>query len=510
MQRDAQNITDGTALDADICIIGGGPAGISLVQEFISHSAKIVWLESGGLKAEQGAQRLNAGLVVGTAYAGLQQTRHRQTGGTACIWNTPLNGDVGAKYVPLETCDFEPRTDSDYVGWPFELNHLQSFYARAQSVCGLGQYNYSGKQSHRLKTSFPLPDAQVRHSVFQFGPASIFTDNHLRAINSSDNIELLYHATACAIKIQSQGHSMATIEAGTLAGNRFRIKSGIVVLAAGAIENARLLLASREPGQDAPGDKYGWVGRCFMEHPRDYSMSVTANRHDVYSRAAFYDRHTADDGTTIAGRIAVDPESVIRDGLPNASLTFLPLVRRASSRKRLLARVVDRVTRYKERKNPGGYGWSQNPNPDAAFDGFRLLLNTEQWPHPENRVILGRRSDRFGVPKPEVRWQWRPEDQRKLEQVRTLFATELQAAGIGQIEIQSDVNPDPNAHHHAGTTRMHNNPRLGVVNPDGLVHGTDNVYVAGASVFPTAGFANPTLTIVALALRLADQLKQRL
>jgi choline dehydrogenase-like flavoprotein len=268
MQLDAQNIEDGTVLDADICIIGAGPAGISLAQEFVSHSAKVVLLESGGSNAEPWTQRLNDGLVVGTAYAGLQQTRHRQIGGTACIWNTPLNGDVGAKYVPLETCDLEPRTDSDYVGWPFELNHLQSFYARAQSVCGLGQYNYSGKQSHRLKTSFTLPDAKVRHSVFQFGSASIFTENHLRAINSSDNIELLFHATACAIKIQSQGHSMTTIEAGTLAGNRFRIMSGIVVLAAGAIENARLLLASREPGQDAPGDRYGWVGRCFMEHPR--------------------------------------------------------------------------------------------------------------------------------------------------------------------------------------------------------------------------------------------------
>jgi choline dehydrogenase-like flavoprotein len=134
----------------------------------------------------------------------------------------------------------------------------------------------------------------------------------------------------------------------------------------------------------------------------------------------------------------------------------------------------------------------------------------EQRPDPENRVVLARRRDCFGVPRAELHWRWRAEEQAALEKLRTFLAAELETAGLGRVEIRPGQRPDPNAHHHSGTTRMHEDPRYGVVDGDARVHGTDNLYVTGASVFPSAGFANPTLTIVALALRLADHLKQRI
>jgi choline dehydrogenase-like flavoprotein len=510
MLRDADTVKDGSVLNVDICVIGSGPAGTSVAHAFIGHPARVICLESGGVEAEDRAQLLNEGAFIGQPYAGLRRTRHRQLGGGTRVWNTPLNGEMGAKYVPLDSSDFAARPDPDYPGWPFDAGHLEDFYGRAQSFCGLGPFLYAGHHWCREQMTFPLPDGCVRRSVYQFGPARIFADHHLRAICRSDNVQLLFHATACALDISRPQRSSAIVDVGSLAGNRFRVESRLVVLAAGAVENARLLMASRAPGKCAPGDEHGWLGRGFMEHPRDYSMSLIARGPDVYTLAGFYDRHRAEDGTMIAGRLACDPATVVREGLPNASLTILPLLRRGTVPFSLLARFMGRVARRAGSPIPAGYGWSRHPEPERDYCGLRFIINVEQWPHPENRILLGQDTDRFGVPRPEVHWQWRAADQHRLDRVRTLFAEALRAADIGKVEIRGRAKPDPNAHHHAGTTRMHTDSRLGVVDADGLVYGTRNVYAAGASVFPTAGYANPTLTIVALSLRLADHLKQRL
>ena len=140
-----------------------------------------------------------------------------------------------------------------------------------------------------------------------------------------------------------------------------------------------------------------------------------------------------------------------------------------------------------------------------GYDSFRLILNVEQLPDRENRVVLGGRNDPLGMRAAELHWRWRHEDRARLGRARTTVARELEACGLGRVELAARP-PDPNAHHQAGTTRMSLDARSGVVDPSGRVHGTSNLYVCGASVFPTVGFANPTLTVVALALRLASHL----
>jgi choline dehydrogenase-like flavoprotein len=139
-----------------------------------------------------------------------------------------------------------------------------------------------------------------------------------------------------------------------------------------------------------------------------------------------------------------------------------------------------------------------------------LLINLEQAPDLENRITLGAERDRFDLPRPAIHWRWRALDQRNLDRIHTMVAAELERHGLGRVEIGAGAPPDPNAHHHMGTTRMHRDPRRGVVDEHARVHGLSNLFVAGSSVFPTGGFANPTLTIVALALRLADHLARQL
>jgi choline dehydrogenase-like flavoprotein len=151
-----------------------------------------------------------------------------------------------------------------------------------------------------------------------------------------------------------------------------------------------------------------------------------------------------------------------------------------------------------------GHGWSRARGSARAYDGFSVLLNVEQSPHPENRVMLSARRDSLGVLLPALHWSWRADDHARLERLRARVATELEV--VGAVTIDRAAPPDPNAHHHAGTTRMHDDPSHGVTDRHGRVHGTENVYVAGASSFPTAGFVNPVLTIVALSVRLARHL----
>ena len=510
MRRDGHDIADGAALHADVCIVGAGPAGLALAQELNDQTSNVICLESGGLGDESSAQALNEGAVIGAPYAGLQQTRHRQLGGTANTWNTPLNGVMGAKYVPLDACDFGSQPDTERRGWPIDMCDLNRFYQRAQDTCGLGPFRYDGDYWCEQNSAFPLPDKRVSHAIYQFASAQNLVDRQIRTLSASDSIQLLYHATACALKLDASRRYVRCVEVATLAGNRFKVQARIFVLAGGAVENARLLLHSREPGREAPGNEHDWVGRCFMEHPRDRAMVLLPHRPDVFRQAAFYDRHIAHANTVICGRIALDPQTITDERLLNASVTLLPLAHEAASKHGLLARAAERLARRFRNAPPAGHGWSTLEQPERVYRGFQLLVNTEHLPHPDNRVTLGSEADSLGMPKPVLHLRWREHDQAHLKRLRGVLSEAIGAAQVGQIHVDDDRLPDLNAHHHAGTTRMQSDARWGVVNGDCRVHGNDNLYIAGASVFPSVGFANPTLTIVALALRLAEHLKQRL
>jgi choline dehydrogenase-like flavoprotein len=267
-------------------------------------------------------------------------------------------------------------------------------------------------------------------------------------------------------------------------GRTVRIEAHRVVLAAGAIENARLLLVADL------GNHHDWVGRGFMEHPRDRSL-VLRPTPDVWDRLRGYD--LAPD-RPIAGRLALAASLVRRERLPNASASLFPVWRPTLRH------------RFRGRLGAAGYGWAGQADLAAAFDRVELLLNLEQRPHRDHRITLGDGRDSLGVPRPHLHWTWRPEDEAGLERLRRVMVDGLEAAGAGRVERVAAGRLDPNAHHHAGTTRMALEPRDGVVDRDGLVFGTENLYLAGASVFPRAGFANPTLTIVAMGLRLGTHL----
>lgn len=510
MEIDAREILDGASLEADLCVIGAGPAGIALAREFSGTKVQILLLESGGPEPEEPVQELNEGAAIGDPYAGLRATRCRAIGGAAHLWNTPVAGAAGAKYAPLDPGDFSERAELPLSGWPFDHSHLRPFYARAQALCGLGPFAYEGEEwSDETRPCFKFNGERLTTRVYQFGPGNVFTRAQPRALSGGDNVVLCHHATVCGLELASSRRRVGAVECSSLPERRFRAHAKIFVLAAGAVENARLLLLSGG-GSDALGNRHGWVGRCFMEHLRDYALILVPRSPELFARAAFYDARLARGGAIVGGRIAVTEHAIRRERLPNASITLLPRRKAWPSWASAAGRWVTRLRRRAGYNATMGYGWSREPKLARKCDAFQLLVNFEQQPNPENKVVLAAKTDSLGVPRAELHWRWCHAEQEQLERLRAVLAAELEAADLGRVEIRANVKPDPNAHHHAGTTRMHADPRHGVVDADGRVHGTDNLYVAGSSVFPTAGFANPTLTIVTLALRLADHLKGRI
>jgi choline dehydrogenase-like flavoprotein len=493
-----------SSVRADVCIIGAGPAGIAVALGLLDRGLDVVLLESGTLEPSESDQTLNRGEVVGDAYAGLVPTRYRAWGGTVRLWNTPVGGQPGAKYVPLDPVDLSGSSSAGRGAWPIDWGQLVSWYELAQTACGLGPFDYEGATwATPDRSCLALSTQAFVTRVYQFGPARVFTDAHLSRLSREGHVRIFDRATVCGLTPLGASGGKHAAEVAGEDGVRRAVNARAFVLCAGAVENARLLLSSTGRNGRAPGDAGGWLGRGFMEHPRDRSMVWVPTTPELFRALRFYDRHEAGDGTIIGGRIGLTEDAAAELG--NASLTLLP----RSSEPGALAQWRARLRRLGvpfSRAARGGYGWSERARPERQFKDVQILMNLEQTPRWENRIELGSSTDRFGVPRPRLHWRWRAEDQTRLERLRDHVRDGLGTTGLGRIVQLHSNPPDPNAHHHAGTTRMHEDPTDGVVDPHGRVHGTDDLFVGGASVFPSAGFANPTLTIVALSLRLAETL----
>lgn len=499
MELDAKRFTENTTLDTDVCIVGAGPAGLVLASELVDRQCDVIVLESGGHHPEAEILALNVGDVSGDVYAGLGVTRHRQVGGTTHLWNSAVAGAVSAKYAPLDAADFLPRVGRVYSGWPFTVSELRSDYDRAQRICGLGPFAYDAAAwTDATHQPWSGLGPTLVSRVYQAGTRDALLAPLRAIIDRATNVRLCSYATAVALRSDAAGRRITTVAVATPGGARWRVRAKRVVLAAGAVENARLLLLTGA-GSAAMGNGSGWVGRGFMEHPRDRALTLRPRSSDVYARSSFYDQWRAADGTWIVGRLALGDAALASSELLSASATLIPQLGLAYHRVR--AALPSFVTRWMQSE---GHGWSRTRGVARAFGGFTVLLNVEQSPHPENRVTLSGRRDSLGVPLPALHWSWGADDHARLERLRALVARDLEA--IGTVTVDTGARPDPNAHHHAGTTRMHDDPKLGVTDRHGRVHATDNLYVAGASTFPTAGFANPMLSIVALSVRLAGHL----
>jgi choline dehydrogenase-like flavoprotein len=502
MQLDARTLPDRATLDAELCIVGAGPAGLALAADLVDSPARIIVVESGSWETEPAAQLLNLVRVEGDPHAGLQVSRCRQIGGTSRTWNMPLAPSHGAKFVPLDALDF--RGELGRPPWPLRFADLEPNYIRAQAVAGLGQFEYEASAWKLPASPIAVDHPTLVSRIYQFGPSSRFCEHLPNVLARAANVTLCHSATV--VRLRWRRSAVEALEAITANGTRLTVNTRRLVLAGGGIENARLLLVEAEAGNFQ--DESGWLGRGFMEHPRDFSIRLDSSSRRLFDRLEFFDAHAVE-GATVGGRIALREEAILGEDLPNASMTLLPAGRSWRPFHWRIESLAWRRLGW-NLQWPPGYGWSRLRPFARRFDGFQLLINLEEFPNPDNRLGLDAERDPLGVRRVRLRRRWRRADAERLIRLRAVVARGLEDMGLGPLAIGALVPPDPNSHHHLGTTRMGPDPKTGVTDSHGQVFGTDNLFVVGGSLFPAAGYANPTLTAIALALRLADRFRMGL
>lgn len=549
MLIDARTLPKGGTIDTEVCIVGTGPAGLTLAHEFIEQDFRVCLLESGGLEPDEETQSLCVGETAGDTYSELDILRRRQCGGTANDWTVQIApGQAGVRYGQLDEVDFEKRDWLPYSGWPFDLSYLEPFYERAQSICQAGPFAYDADAWEDAQTpQLPFIGNRVKTTMFQFGPSAAFYQEHRDQASQASNITIYLNANVVELETDETAKTVTRVRVACLSGNEFWVSAKIVILATGGIENARLLLLSNQTQKTGLGNQNDLVGRFFMDHPLVRTGEFIPSNRNIFNSTALYDRRRVNN-TPVMGKLALTNEVMRDEQVLNMSAMLYPryphnqpeAVRSLKKLLKSLGRAKLPEDALKHFRNvstgvgdivaaaytellvkpfrpdiPGDLprgGWSEWENKERKFGYFEVYSQTEQAPDPDNRVMLSDQLDRLGCPKVKLHWRWREIDTYNVKRAQQILAEEIARSELGQLQIDRDGEKPflltPTTHHHIGTTRMHTDPKQGVVDENCQVHGVSNVFIAGSSVFPTGGYGNPTLTIVALAVRLADQVKQ--
>nr|WP_240906016.1 GMC family oxidoreductase [Thiorhodococcus mannitoliphagus] len=508
---DADDLEDGRLLEADLAIIGGGPAGITIARAMAGPRRRVCLIESGGLSPQADTQALYQGENAGIAYP-LAGSRLRYLGGTSGHW--------GGFCRPLDPIDFEVRDWVPHSGWPFGREALDPYYEAASEAVQVAPARFEDADYWREHTGEPLvdfPAGRISNRFFQYSPPTRFGDRYREELRTSPDLTLLLHANVTKIAALPSASAVSHLEIRTLSGRRLQVRAPRYVLAAGGLENPRILLLSNDVMPAGLGNENDVVGRFFMEHPHvsNFADLVVA---DLRRLPSIYRSRVNVEGRNAQVAYVPTPEVLRRERLLNISFTtgvagayhsgdragLGPDDTQARSRLDMLEAA--------RRFLADGAGPVDAADPTYAGVWLGIGCACEPVPNPDSRVTLAETTDALGQRQIRLDWRLTEQDRRSfVAHVRSL-GRELAAAGVGRLRIKvADDGQWPESviggNHHMGTTRMSDDPQRGVVDRDCRVHGLDSLYVAGSSVFPTAGSANPTLNILALAYRLADHLK---
>jgi choline dehydrogenase-like flavoprotein len=530
---DARSSPELTRLDTDICIVGAGAAGITLAKELVGPDVDVCLLESGGFELEEDTQALCDLQSTGAALRENYMARARYVGGSCNLW--------AGRSMLLSELDMQPRSWVPHSGWPITHAELAQYYPRAARLLELPSVeqrsfdDYGGRMSDDERELFA--SGEFTPTVSLWAKRTQRFSGELRALlRRAPNLRLVLHASVTRIALNEAANAVRHIEARTLQGRALQVHARHYVLACGGLENPRLLLASRDRQAEGIANAHDQVGRYFMDHPRTVfgKVHVPATR-----RLRALRGRPLPDGKLQLG-IGLAPQTQQRERLLNHYMTLeLQTSGYAEARYQALVQTAKVLLR----KGHAGSRWDFRsmtvkdlPNmvyllspkelmPHWLYRSFvaaraaiprRPRAQTyiavyfcEQPPDPASRVTLADTTDAIGVPKLKLHWHIGPSVIDSILRMQELLRAELQRTGVGRLEsVPGEQIRFTDASHHMGTTRMGAQPRDSVVDVDCKAHGIGNLYLAGSSVFPCAGYANPTITIVALALRLAQHLKQ--
>jgi choline dehydrogenase-like flavoprotein len=512
------------AVTADVAIVGSGAAGQAAARRLLARGCSVVLLESGGLDHDAASADLNRGEIVGQDYHPLEHSRLRFFGGTTAIW--------GGRCAELDDIDFERREWVDHSGWPIGPEDIAPYVIEARKLLGV-----EGGWADEMPAPEPfsrLSNNELAVRWWRFDPQfDRFTIDRAEDLEDHPRSTLMIHATVREIVLAKDGVAVERLDVRTPDGRRIDIRARHYILAAGGIENPRILLNSTSVMPAGVGNGNDLVGRFFMEHPHARGGRIVG-KGDWRWLAAFARRRLG--GVEISPALVPTVTLQKREGILNSSVTVA--VRRPETGNHALLKRA--YLHFKHRTAPNRRGrqlWKATRRFVRSYTGLTgplhpwlvkrasgldlaLVIRAEQAPNPDSRVRLSDATDATGMRRVALDWRLSPLD---VDSVSGLVASLNREAGrmdLGSVEPAAWLS-DPSrtwvsddlisAHpiggfHHMGTTRMASDPRRGVTDGWGRVHGLPNLHIAGSSLFPTGGWANPTLTILALSLRTADRI----
>jgi choline dehydrogenase-like flavoprotein len=547
MILDANTLPAQHALRADVCIVGAGAAGISMALQFLGTDIEVLLLESGAFEEEPDTQALYAGTVTDPRlHSPPERYRQRRFGGTTTIW--------GGRCMPFDPIDFEPRDYMPHSGWPLRREALMPFYPAANRLCEAGDFRYTAAETFRdggrpMIEGFDSPYFSS-DTLERFSCPTDFAARYGARLRGARNITVLLHANVTAIRLRSGGDRVAALDVHTLSGRRLEAHAAHFVLATGGLEVARLLLTSRDVHTDGIGNQHDVIGRYYMCH---LAGTIGALRIQKPPGTVHHGYEISDEGIYCRRRLALRPEMQRAQRLGNfvarlhhpritdpahrnavLSLLYLakPLIpyeygkrlhgdERAGMRAwlRHLGNVVTgpfaalefawhmlRDRKLSERKFPSIIVTSK-------ANLYSIDFHAEQQPNAASRVTLDTARDALGMARLRIDWRYGAGDVDTVQRAISLLAAEFARTGVGTLEYSPEsVETEMTRYgayggHHIGTARMGSDPRSSAVDADCRVHGVVNLFLASAATFPTSSQANPTLTVIALSLRLAAHLQ---
>ncbi|MGA7714012.1 MAG: GMC family oxidoreductase [Rhizomicrobium sp.] len=493
---DARTVPEGTILQPDLAIVGGGPAGISMALALANTPLRVALLESGGMSFDAKTQALYDGAEAGAPYLTLQASRLRCLGGGTNIW--------GGWCRPMDNIDFEERSWMPYSGWPFGRTALEPYYPRAQTLCEAGPWLYEKAEiwPQAEQPTIALGQGGVVTRWFQFSKMrnsdlpTHFGDRYAEDLKRVPRLSTYLHANVTRLGLAPNGGTINELDVATLSGRHFKVKPKCTVLAMGAVEIARLMLASNDVMPSGVGNAQDLVGRYFADHPipRDIGTLVLFDG----KLAPFYMNN-----------------QLIHSAIMRAGLFPSEKYRRAKA-------VLDSSITIESETKLDDLGKAALAATAAALGvdssnavAFSLGGGCEVTPDPDRRFTLDSGRDALGMPKLKLQMRLSDSDLAHFRETLKELGRQLLVSRVGMLRLNRKERSEwldgiDWGNHHMGTTRAHSDPRKGVVDANLQVHGIANLFVVGSAVYPTYGAVNPTMSLLALALRLADHLKGQL
>jgi choline dehydrogenase-like flavoprotein len=515
--------TTGGTLDlrSDLCVIGSGAAGLAVAAEFMHTNVNMILVESGGHEHEPATQALYDVAISGLPHSGSTAGRFRIFGGSTTKW--------GGQSLALMHFDFEKREWVPNSGWPISFDELRQYYARASQFLGFDRLNFDTDLFAYLRAQPPSFDSeQLWYHFSKWSPKPNLREHYLPAIRSSKTCTLLLHANVTEVQLEESRNRVAAIQMRSLKGQRGTLRAKAFLLCVGGIETARLLLTSNKQAPSGLGNEHDLVGRFFQDHPSAFvgwlNSSDPAKTQRLFN--VFHKR-----GVKYSVRCTATPKWQREHQTLNVSMgtTFVPqdstlqdvkdlyLALRQRQLSRDLLPKLSRAMRHPTSVVVPAYHFAIKGRTFAPAARTRVAVTSEQEPNPESRILLADTTDALGMSRVDVRWRLTDLTLHTIRQFAQTLRRQFRSAGVGEIALEPWVLEDSSEwknhvtdqYHHIGTARMNDSPSHGVVDRNCQVHGVSNLYIGSSAVFPTSGHSNPTLTIIALCIRLADRLKEQ-